>query len=180
MAKADNNKESGAEKAPVLTEDKGADNKSVSVEVTKEITPEEIAELKATVEASEKLCVIQSEKIKMLLSDNEGLEAYNTELKAEIELKESIIKDKDNVIKELEDKIALFNTKASALGINAEVAGQRLANAVRVAGEHVSLVRFLLSPAGRFKLPYNVGQEVALHKEVAAEIVEAMYAEYVE
>ncbi|MGM7552584.1 hypothetical protein [Myroides odoratimimus] len=73
MAKADNNKETGVEKTPVLTEDKGADNKS----------------------------------------------------------------------------------------------------------EKEVLIRFLLSPAGKFKLPYNVGQEVALHKEVAAEIVESAYAEYV-
>ncbi|MDM1378814.1 hypothetical protein [Myroides marinus] len=45
--------------------------------------------------------------------------------------------------------------------------------------EDLVVIRFLLSPAGRFKLPYNVGQEVALHKEVAAEIVESAYAEYV-
>lgn len=45
------------------------------------------------------------------------------------------------------------------------------------AGEKV--VRFLLSPAGKFKLPYNVGQEVSLHEEVAAEVVEAKYAEFV-
>lgn len=177
MAKVENNKESGADKVPVLTEDKGSDNKSETV--INEVAPEEVAELKAKVEAHVKLDVIQSEKIGLLIVDNEELERVNAELKSEIELKESIIKDKDNVIKELEETIALFNTNASNLGINAEVAGQKLANALRVSEEHTVLIRFLLSPAGRYKLPYNVGQEVALHKEVAAEIVEAMYAEYV-
>lgn len=164
MAKEGNNKETGVEKTPVLTEDKGADNKSEK-EVTNKITPEEIAELKDAIEEYKKLDVINTEKIGILLKEN-------------AELEESI-KEKDGVIKELEGTIALFNTNASNLGVNAELAGQNLGNAVRVAEEHVALVRFLLSPAGKFKLPYNVGQVVSLHKEVAAEIVESAYAEYV-
>lgn len=40
-------------------------------------------------------------------------------------------------------------------------------------------IKFLLSPAGRFLLPYNVGQVVLLDENVADEIVESRYAEYV-
>lgn len=40
-------------------------------------------------------------------------------------------------------------------------------------------VKFLLSPAGKFKMPYNVGQIVILNKEVAKEIVEAKYAKMI-
>lgn len=190
MAKVGSNKEAGVEKAPVITEDKGV-----------EITPEMVAELQAKnaelednnvlmgneIETQKETIAVQgdtlkeqAEKIGKLQSDCTSLEAYNTELKDEIELKESIIKDKDNVIKDLDGKIAWFITDTSNLGVNAQEAGKALANALSIAGGDTVLIRFLLSPAGRFKLPYNVGQEVALHKEVAAEIVEAMYAEYVE
>lgn len=41
-------------------------------------------------------------------------------------------------------------------------------------------VKFLLSPAGKFLLPYNVGQIVELEEKKAKEIVEAKYAEYVQ
>jgi|GEM_PF-3076291 len=40
-------------------------------------------------------------------------------------------------------------------------------------------IRFVLSPAGRYLLPYNVGQEVFLEANQADELVEAKYAEYV-
>lgn len=40
-------------------------------------------------------------------------------------------------------------------------------------------VRFLLSPAGQFLLPYNVGQEVDLPANQADEIVDMKYAEFV-
>lgn len=39
-------------------------------------------------------------------------------------------------------------------------------------------VKFLLSPAGKFLLPYNVGQVVELDEKKAKEVVEAKYAEY--
>jgi hypothetical protein len=38
---------------------------------------------------------------------------------------------------------------------------------------------FTLSPCGKFKLPYNVGQEVELSVNEATEIVESKYAEFV-
>lgn len=41
------------------------------------------------------------------------------------------------------------------------------------------IVRFLLNPAGKFLLPYNVGQEVPLPANQADEVVEAKYAEFV-
>jgi len=40
-------------------------------------------------------------------------------------------------------------------------------------------IKFVLSPAGRYLLPYNVGQEVFLEANQADELVEAKYAEYV-
>lgn len=40
-------------------------------------------------------------------------------------------------------------------------------------------IRFLLSPCGKFLLPYNVGQEVDLPANQADELVECKYAEYV-
>lgn len=40
-------------------------------------------------------------------------------------------------------------------------------------------IKFLLSPAGKFLLPYNVGQEVELPVNQADELVDCKYAEYV-
>ena len=159
MAKADNNKETGVEKTPVLTEDKGADNKSEKG-VTNKITPEEIAELKDAVEEYKKLDVLKSEEIGILLKENSRLE--------------DSIKEKDGVIEEQKTKIDQLNKSIVDFGVLYSKGKE-----VEFPKEGEVLIRFLLSPAGKFKLPYNVGQEVALHKEVAAEIVESAYAEYV-
>ncbi|MDM1397109.1 hypothetical protein HX049_07965 [Myroides odoratimimus] len=159
MAKADNNKEIGVEKTPVLTEDKGADNKSEK-EVTNKITPAEIAELKDAVEEYKKLDVLKSEKIGILLKENAELE--------------DSIKEKDDIIEDQKNKIDQLNKSIVDFGVLYSKGKE-----VELPKEGEVLIRFLLSPAGRFKLPYNVGQEVALHKEVAAEIVESAYAEYV-
>lgn len=159
MAKADNNKETGVEKTPVLTEGKGADNKSEK-EVTNKITPAEIAELKDAVEEYKKLDVLKSEKIGILLKENAELE--------------DSIKEKDGIIEEQKTKIDQLNKSIVDFG-----ALYSKGKEVELPKEGEVVIRFLLSPAGKFKLPYNVGQEVALHKEVAAEIVEARYAEYV-
>lgn len=40
-------------------------------------------------------------------------------------------------------------------------------------------IKFLLSPCGKFLLPYNVGQVVELPVNQADEIVDCKYAEYV-
>ncbi|MFM9400789.1 hypothetical protein ACKLNQ_02480 [Myroides odoratimimus] len=157
MAKADNNKETGVEKTPVLTEDKGADNKSVEAE--KEVA-KEIAELKDAVEEYKKLDVLKSEKIGILLKENAELE--------------DSIKEKDDIIEDQKNKIAQLNKSIVDFGVLYSKGKE-----VELPKEGEVLIRFLLSPAGKFKLPYNVGQEVALHKEVAAEIVESAYAEYV-
>ncbi|MCO7721968.1 hypothetical protein NJB85_02095 [Myroides odoratimimus] len=159
MAKADNNKEIGVEKTPVLTEDKGADNKSEK-EVTNKITPAEIAELKDAVEEYKKLDVLKSEKIGILLKENAELE--------------DSIKEKDDIIEDQKNKIDQLNKSIVDFGVLYSKGKE-----VELPKEGEVLIRFLLSPAGKFKLPYNVGQEVSLHKEVAAEIVESAYAEYV-
>ncbi|WP_158962589.1 hypothetical protein [Myroides fluvii] len=89
-----------------------------------------------------------------------------------------------NVV-ELEEKVTALETEKTELQGKLEKAEAKVAElekklpkAVK-AKKNETLIRFTLSPAGKFKLPYNVGQEVALHEEVAAEIVEAKYAEYV-
>lgn len=41
------------------------------------------------------------------------------------------------------------------------------------------VVKFVLSPTGRFGLGYNIGDEVPFSEEKAAELVESGYAEYV-
>lgn len=96
-----------------------------------------------------------------VLLDNKvkELEAVNLEKDSKILELEELVKAKDSEIKKLEKKLD------KPKGV--------------VAKKDQSVVRFLLSPAGKFKLPYNVGQEVAMDKEVAAEIVESRYAEYV-
>lgn len=161
MAKADNNKESGAEKASVLIEDKGSQViGSGEQETVDEIALEEVVELKAKVEAYMKLDMIQSEKIDNLLEENAKLE--------------KTIEEKDSIIKEQKNKIAQLNKSIVDYGLLYSKEKE-----VELPKEGETVIRFLLSPAGRFKLPYNVGQEVALHKEVAAEIVESAYAEYV-
>lgn len=159
MAKVDNNKETGVEKTPVLTEDKTTDNKSEK-EVTNKITPAEIAELKDAVEEYKKLDVLKSEKIGILLKENAELE--------------DSIKEKDDIIEYQKNKIDQLNKSIVDFGV---LYSKGKEVGLPKGGE--VLIRFLLSPAGKFKLPYNVGQEVALHKEVAAEIVESAYAEYV-
>ncbi|MCG7502389.1 hypothetical protein MHM83_10945 [Tenacibaculum sp. Mcav3-52] len=40
-------------------------------------------------------------------------------------------------------------------------------------------VKFLLSPSGKFLLPYSVGEEVELPEPLATELIEAKYAEKV-
>lgn len=45
-------------------------------------------------------------------------------------------------------------------------------------GKGTKKVRILLPPAGVYKLPYDVGQVVAISAELAAEMVETKYAEY--
>lgn len=162
MAKVEDNKESGAEKAPVLTEDKTTDNKSVKTEkeVISKITPEEITELKDAIEGYKKLDVSNTEKIGILLKENAELE--------------DSIKEKDGIIEEQKNKIVQLNKSIVDFG-----ALYSKGKELELPKEGEVVIRFLLSPAGKFKLPYNVGQEVAIHSEVAAEIVEARYAEYV-
>lgn len=41
-------------------------------------------------------------------------------------------------------------------------------------------VKFLLSPSGKFLLPYSVGEEVDLPEPLATELIEAKYAEKVD
>lgn len=46
-------------------------------------------------------------------------------------------------------------------------------------GKATTKVRILLPVAGRFLLPYNVGQVVAIEKKQAQELIDTQYAEAV-
>lgn len=104
---------------------------------------------------------------------------------------EAALSDKDYRIAELQEVVKTQGEEAVRMGdlleskdviisnLQNEISSISKVSSKVVASEDQTVVRFLLSPAGRFKLPYNVGQEVALHKEVAAEVVEARYAELV-
>ena len=100
-----------------------------------------------------------SNTVEVLESKIHDLETSMAEKDATILKLEDLVKVKDSEIKKLEKKVG------KPKGV--------------VAKKDQDVIRFLLSPAGKFKLPYNVGQEVAMDKEVAAEIVESRYAEYV-
>lgn len=104
---------------------------------------------------------------------------------------EATLSDRDSRIAELQEVVKTQGEEAVRMGdlleskdviisnLQNEISSISKVSSKVVASEDQTIVRFLLSPAGRFKLPYNVGQEVALHKEVAAEVVEARYAELV-
>ncbi|MDM1408060.1 hypothetical protein [Myroides sp. DF42-4-2] len=101
----------------------------------------------------------------------EGLEEKVTALEAAVSEKETLIQNLETEKAELQGKLEKAEAKITELE-------KKQPKQVK-AKKDETIIRFTLSPAGKFKLPYNVGQEVAMDKEVAAEIVEAKYAEYV-
>ncbi|QQU04026.1 hypothetical protein [Myroides odoratus] len=125
--------------------------------------------------------VLLEEKVAALESAVSVKDATIEELKGGLKTKEEELNSKDAKIQELEkDKEGLVNELKEEKNIVAQLDALLKSEAPKQQpGENEVLIRFTLSPAGKFKLPYNVGQEVALHEEVAAEIVEAKYAEYV-
>ncbi|KZE82889.1 hypothetical protein AV926_04895 [Myroides marinus] len=117
-----------------------------------------------------------------------GKDAKIAELEETVKDKNKIIAESQGIIDDykeiVSDKDALIAEDNKLIEAQKEeivrLLKEQLPNSTGVPPkEGETVIRFLLSPAGRFKLPYNVGQEVALHKEVAAEIVESAYAEYV-
>lgn len=115
---------------------------------------------------------VLSEQTETVSNANVGeLEEKVEALEAAVSEKETLIQTLENEKTELQGKLEKSEAKVAELE-------KKLPKAVKVKKNEV-VIRFTLSPAGKFKLPYNVGQEVALHEEVAAEIVEAKYAEYV-
>ena len=108
------------------------------------------------------------------LSDNkEGVSNTVEVLESKVQDLETSMAEKDSKILELEDLVKVKDSEIKKL--EKKVGKPKGV----VAKKDQDVIRFLLSPAGKFKLPYNVGQEVAMDKEVAAEIVESRYAEYV-
>lgn len=150
MAKEDKKQEQGVEATPALLDNtEVASNNDVVLE-------DKVKELEATIkEKDSKIAALEEQAEKQ----KETISFQGEIIKEQVES----ISKKDLKIKELEeslgDKAAIPNLVAP--------------------GENEVAIRFLLSPAGKFKLPFNVNQVVNMNSEVAAEIVEAKYAEYV-
>lgn len=150
MAKEDKKQEQGVEATPTLLDNtEVASNNDVVLE-------NKVKELEATIkEKDSKIAELeeQAEKQKHTIT------FQGETIKGQVES----ISKKDLKIKELEDAL-------EDKPVNPNLA---------TLGEDEVAIRFLLSPAGKFKLPFNVNQVVNMNSEVAAEIVEAKYAEYV-
>lgn len=78
-------------------------------------------------------------------------------------------------VKELETENADLKTKIEELS-----AEENYSSTFRKVDKDGNVkIKFLLSPAGKFLLPYNVGQVVSRPANEADEMVELKYAEYV-
>lgn len=150
MAKEDKKQEQGVEATPTLLDNtEVASNNDVVLE-------NKVKELEATIKEKDSKIAELEEQLEI----EKQKRFYNP--KAIEELLEEISK-KDLKIKELEGALEGKATNSNLV----------------TPGENEVAIRFLLSPAGKFKLPFNVNQVVNMNSEVAAEIVEAKYAEYV-
>jgi len=150
MAKEDKKQEQGVEATPTLLDNiEVASNNDVVLE-------NKVKELEATIKEKDSNIAELEEQLEV----EKQKRFYKP--KATEELLEEISK-KDLKIKELE---AALEYKAANSNLVTP-------------GEDEVAIRFLLSPAGKFKLPFNVNQVVNMNSEVAAEIVEAKYAEYI-
>lgn len=120
-----------------------------------------------------------AEKAPVLSEQTETVSNANVgELEEKVAALESAVSEKETLIQTLENEKTELQGKLEKSEAKVAELEKKLPKAVKAKVNEV-VIRFTLSPAGKFKLPYNVGQEVALHGEVAAEIVEAKYAEYV-
>lgn len=109
-------------------------------------------------------------------NNSEALEAKVSELETAIAERDSKIEALNNTIEVLKrdnDNIVL-----EMKSLKAKIEKSETTPKTKKPGKDDVKVKFLLSPAGKFKLPYNVGQVVFLEKEIAAEIVDAKYAEF--
>lgn len=102
-----------------------------------------------------------------LLSENEVLKARVTELET---LNNDLKVDNDK----LKGTRDFLNAKIAELGESKNDSNNRTENE-----DGEVKIRILLSPAGKFLLPYNVGQVVSLNANQADELVDCKYAEYV-
>lgn len=107
----------------------------------------------------------------------EQLQAENETLKArvlELEAKEKAATET------LAEKTTLLNENETLKAKIAELTEVGTDSNNRTENEEGEVkIRILLSPAGKFLLPYNVGQVVSLHANKADELVDCKYAEYV-
>lgn len=96
-----------------------------------------------------------------LLEELESLKSENQDLKKDVEFLKKVRKEQDAKIFEL------TSVESDSKTLRTE----------NKKGE--VKIKFVLSPAGRYLLPYNVGQKVFLQANQADELVDAKYAEYV-
>lgn len=113
----------------------------------------------------------ESVSVEALQAENSKLQAENSELASKIEQQEKLFNESFSKLSEenetLKAKIAEFS----------EVKTDSKSNRTEKKGE--VKIKILVSPAGKFLLPYNVDQVVWHPANQADEMVEARYAEYV-
>lgn len=152
-----------------MAKDKGqTENTQTSVSV--EQLQAENETLKARIlelEAKEKAATETLAEKTTLLNENEILKARVTELET---LNNDLKVDNDK-LKGIRD---FLNAKISELSESKDDSNNRTENE-----DGEVKIRILLSPAGKFLLPYNVGQVVSLNANQADELVDCKYAEYV-
>ena len=152
-----------------MAKDKGqTENTQTSVSV--EQLQAENETLKARIlelEAKEKSATETLAEKTTLLNENEVLKARVTELET---LNNDLKVDNDK----LKGTRDLLEVKISELSESKDDSNNRTENE-----DGEVKIRILLSPAGKFLLPYNVGQVVSLNANQADELVDCKYAEYV-
>lgn len=152
-----------------MEKDKGqTENTQTSVSV--EQLQSENEALKARIlelEAKEKAATETLAEKTTLLNENEVLKARVTELET---LNNDLKVDNDK----LKGTRDLLEAKIAELGESKDDSNNRTENE-----DGEVKIRILLSPAGKFLLPYNVGQVVSLNANQADELVDCKYAEYV-
>ena len=138
----------------------------------------ELRDRVSDLETRERVMSEDFDKAKTLYEENEALKKQVADL--EIQVKESIAEankwenEYNEAFRKLTDEITGLETKIEELS-----AEENDTSTLRKVDKEGNVkIKFLLSPAGKFLLPYNVGQVVSHPENQADEMVELKYAEY--